>query len=281
MATRARFPSTAQHMVLWRHRQSVDKYRAQQVHLLHERWHMRGKLLPRHVWYEAVKAHPPQRRPAPSIRANAVDANSDAERWQAAQEYCHGLGTHKWLKYHRAGGRQWTAAVREAAAIHQFPEEIRFPEDRLRARFLRDHPLERLRPLVMKERPSSSMDADSAATIAREQVVDVESLVRYQAQLMSAGGDGNTGVTSMSEEEAYRHACRAFYENRAKELARRSTAAASDSKKNDSQPDAANPWLQKWLAMEEEALQRGLDQKVKDLVQRRESESARRSATAM
>lgn len=260
-----RFPSKAHQMIASRHRESLDKYRAQKVHLLHEKWHMSGKLLPKPIWYETVKAHPPQKQMI-SPKSNVSEIST--ERWNEVQEYCHGLGTHKWLKFHRLGGRNWNRQVREASAIYAFPQEIEFPEDRLRERFLRDHPLERLRPLVMKENGDS---LDNSAIISRESVVDVESVVRYQSQLMT----GQDSLTRMSEEEAYQHACRAFYENTAKSLRTESTTDTANA------TDDTNPYMSQWLSMEEEALHRGLEQKMKELAQRRELELSRRSNTAV
>ncbi len=102
-------------------KQSVDKYRAQKVHLLHEKWHLKGNLLPKPVWYDVLKAHPPQRRPVAltshdPTKFKSIDQSNNEQRWKELQSYCLGLGTVKWRTFNeqRRPGRLFSAAVREA-----------------------------------------------------------------------------------------------------------------------------------------------------------------------
>ncbi len=71
----------------------------------------------------------------------------------------------------------------------QKPPKISFPEDRLRARFYRDHPLELDTPLQVTN-----------PTTATASTVDAEWAIQRQLQLMS-------GTEPLSVEEAYTRAC--------------------------------------------------------------------------
>lgn len=87
----------------------------------------------------------------------------------------------------------------KSAASRIKPPKLVYPEDRLRARFYRDHPFELDSPLSLTAEQSTSFDLEAA-------VISPEWAIQRQLQLMEGG---------MKERAAYHKACEEFEQRKA------------------------------------------------------------------
>jgi hypothetical protein len=268
---------------------NASRYTAQRLQKIIEDKYLRGDLISKPLWYDVVRSLPPLGTPRrlPHQDTNIMTAlcNSSPESRHQLQnihnkavEYCSGLYTHKWEKAYRRRDGRYKRALNEAQKTTIFPRDIEFPEDRLRHRFLTQHPLEQLKPVVMKDRivqqkrqsPSveqamQSMFGDgrqerTESVVDSSMVVDIESAVQYQMRLMEVDGVG--------EEEAYEKSCQAFYANRVeserreRDLLRRQQqlqAKKTDEDEQEGKPDVAEehfcPASESWIQKEQQNLE--------------------------
>jgi hypothetical protein len=152
--------------------------------------------------------------------------------------------------------------------IVAYPQEITFREDAWRERFMRDHPLEKLRPVRVKDDLSKSREPVSvdqtlsellgrkasnenaqADTNAADKVDDMESFIQYQNALVETG---------MDEEVAYKQACSAFYKNRQlNEQSERDVLMKAQSETEDNKEEVEKdfkPASKAWLEAEQAIL---------------------------
>ena len=169
-----------------------------------------------------------------SSSASHLNTAANEQDRHLAEQYCGAMYTHKWEKSHRnmqarrAGATEkWTRHVDEARKVQAFPSEIKFVEDELREKFRAKHPLEVMRPIRMKDQfqatgvksegvsvqqaldsmfGRASASKPTVESISKDQVVDIESAVRYQTQLMER--------ENLSEDAAFEQASQVFYANR-------------------------------------------------------------------
>jgi hypothetical protein len=245
---------------------------------------------------------PTDGKPAASVQQFPLD-------WKQMEEYCRGLRSLKWQSLASEGGRRWRKAVNEEAKLCAFPWEIRFPEDKLRERFLADHPLERMQPQSLDEQQQAEQQRKSFNS-AEPVLTNVDDVVRYQMHLMS--------TQHLSEDEAYGRACKAFYATRSRQVSDNASqmqkiaqiAAQFDAVnfselhqqpmgdscasgngdasvgEDKGKSQATNvvpekPATKQWMAMEEEAIRRGMQRKLEQMQVQRERQIARQTTAAV
>jgi hypothetical protein len=296
---------------------NYTSYKAQRLSYTFNEHYLRGKLLSRPLWMDTLNAFPPMAAPT-MIRAHdttrfqdlLASTSTTSTQTHAAKEsakkrdsmlteYCWSLGTRKWKRLRNPSREvQLKKYVKEAETMFNFPMDIHFPEDRLRARFYADHPLEVSRPRVFGEpAPSPGSGTPSKSTSERAMELfdrmgnserqvnqqvnepilkDGEDVVRYQMQLMDE--------SKLSEDEAYKKACDAFYtqqsqlELEAQAAAERARQLGASHLKVDlsTEVDGAKegltvtaevkpistPAFDAWTKLENEALAQGIEKKV-------------------
>ena len=203
-------------------RVDFDKYRAPRILKIVQERLLNGNLIKKPLWFDAVSMFPPIHRPvavlhndASRFTATLSQSKQDQDRLhENADKYCQKMPSRKWSSIkHWKTDRDWRKAVVDASRLFAFPQEIEFPEDRLRERFYRDHPIERSRPRIFKEEqsPMSLSPDDSLDEPAPGSIRTGEDVAQYQQHLM------NRSENALSEDEAYRLACQKFYESRVRE----------------------------------------------------------------
>lgn len=257
-----------------RSRVDLSKYKANRVHRVVKEKFLQKDLIDKPLWFDSVCKYPPKRiqnfrvvHRNPKAFAQILIKSPDSSK--IADEYCRGLSTKMWEEARQAGGSVWKTRVTTMQNSVDFPRDISFPEDKLRKRFIEEHPLEILRPINMKEdfrSPSSVTSWESVNDLAKalytgakvkksgtemlkENVVDLESAVRYQMKLIQEDG--------MDEQSSYEETCKIFYENRSQAEAKereRLWNAVMASEKQEDQEDF-KPAAQEWIDKEQEILE--------------------------
>ncbi|KAL7271202.1 mitochondrial ribosomal small subunit component [Rhizina undulata] len=175
----------------------VRHLRALRVHHTASRMLETGRLKDEPAWYRVVAAIPPTTTLVRSLPADFSEQEEDPTSTSSSFQ--------KPNKTRR--GRKPNGLFR--------PQEIVYPEDRLRQRFFRDHPWELARPRILVENDGNDHKGwDWAGIRQRGKALDGESVIQRQRYLMTH--------ESLPESDAYDRARKEFYDLRmAEDIERR------------------------------------------------------------
>ncbi|KAI3658091.1 hypothetical protein MP638_002375 [Amoeboaphelidium occidentale] len=186
---------------------NYSRYKAQRVHNIIKD-QINGALVRPPVWLPVVSALPPLSRPV-SIPTQDPTMHKTAPTYELAEEYCSKLQSSKWIKLNKKRNARWRQAVKEAMRIMPIPTDIVFPEDKLRERFRKEYPLEKLRPIVMKD-DFAQKEAAQGISAKNPSIQNEEQFVELQQRLINEG---------VSMEESFEKAKTLFEDTLKKEAA--------------------------------------------------------------